>query len=239
LLKLRQVWLINDMQAMAYAARYSRNDDLVVLNTGTPAPHGTIAVIAAGTGLGEGFLVWDGTRYRAIASEGGHSDFAPRADIEIALLRFLLTQHKRVSYERVVSGQGLSAIYRFLHRHSGTPEPGWFADGTAPSDPAVAISEAAMGGKDELAVRTLAMFVSLYGAEAGNLALKVLATGGVFIGGGIAPKILPVLRSGAFLESFFRKGRYEQLLRAMPVSIMTSEKSALFGAAHYAELMDG
>jgi glucokinase len=228
--------LINDLEATAYGILELEKKDLVVLNQGIPREHGAIAVIAAGTGLGEGGLFWDGERYRAIASEGGHSDFAPRNDLEIDLLRFLLGRYSRVSYERAVSGPGLYSLYEFFRSRTSEAEPAWLAREIREGDPSAAVSQAALSGKDKTAGRSLETFVSLYGAEAGNLALKLLATGGLFVGGGIAPKILDWLKRGPFLDAFMTKGRYTPLLKNIPVSVVLNDKTALLGAGHFAVL---
>ncbi len=195
-----------------------------------------MSLIAAGTGLGEAILFWDGKTYRILASEGGHSDLAPRDALEIELLQYLLSRYHRVSYERVVSGPGIFNIYSFLKQAGYGEEPPWLAEKIQGRDPSPVITEAAKRGDCELCVKTLHLFVSLYGAEAGNLALKVLATGGVYIGGGIAPKILDQLRGGAFMAAFTDKGRLSPLLRNMPVKVILNDKTALLGAALYAAL---
>jgi glucokinase len=234
MLHLRGVGLINDLQATAYGALRLRESDMKVLNPGTPQPHATIAVIAAGTGLGEGGLVWDGKRYVAIASEGGHTDFAPRTDLEIDLLRFLLTRHEHVSYERLISGPGILNLYEFFRSKADYPEPDWLRQERSSGDPSAAVSQAAVDERDKVCALALELFVSLYGAEAGNLALKLLATGGVYIGGGIAPKILARISDGSFMQAFTAKGRHGGLLKKIPVRVILNDKTALFGAAHYA-----
>ena len=233
--------LLNDLEATAYGVLRLDKKDTLMLNAGTPQEHGAIAVIAAGTGLGEGALVWNSARqgYQTVPSEGGHSDFAPRNELEIHLLKFLLTTHKRISYERVVSGMGIVNLYQFFRAQVKYPEPQWLADEFASGDAAAVITTTAMAGKDEACVRTLELFVSLYGAEAGNLALKFLATGGVYIGGGIAPKILPELQQATFIDSFTNKGRFSALMKSLPVYVVLNESAALYGAAHFALLMNG
>lgn len=226
--------LLNDLEATAYGMTCLPADELVLLNPGRrPKQAGNIAVIAAGTGLGEAMLYWDGTHYHPIASEGGHADFAARTEREIELLRYL---HQvgggRVSYERVLSGRGLVNIYRFL-RTRGPREPAWLADAMAGEDASAVISEAALARSDSVCVEALDLFCSIYGAEAGNLALKCLALGGVFVGGGIAPKILPALQAH-FIDSFIDKGRFADLMRSIAVSVALNPRAALLGAAHYA-----
>jgi glucokinase len=236
-LGLSRVGLLNDLAATAYGTLRVELHDRVVLQSGQRQPGGAIAVIAAGTGLGEGGLVWDGKRYRALPSEGGHTDFGPRDDVEIALLQFLLKRHKRISYERIVAGPGFRNLYDFFRARSDSPEPEWLKAAMSSGDPSAVISRAGLERTDEVCVQALDRFVSLYGAETGNLALKVLSTGGVCVCGGIAPKIIDRIRNGAFMESFLNKGRYESLLRTMHVEVITNEKTALLGAAHFAVLM--
>lgn len=226
--------LLNDVEATAYGVLRLEAGDLSVLNNGEADSGGTIAVIAAGTGLGEGGLVWDGSRYIALPSEGGHTDFAPRNELEIDLLRFMLRRHERVSYERLVSGPGLFTLYEFFRERSAVKEPAWLTEQISGGDPSAAVSRAAMEGKDDTCRAALGLFASLYGAEAGNLALKLLSRGGVYVAGGIAPKILPRLRDGAFLASFVHKGRFSPLLQRMPVSVVLNERTAILGAAHVA-----
>jgi glucokinase len=233
-LNLKSIGLINDLGATAYGILRIPEEDKFVLNEGTAQPHGTIAVIAAGTGLGEGGLLWDGTQYRAIPSEGGHTDFGPRNEVEMELLRFLLKKFDRVSYERIVCGPALLHVYEFFRARAGYPEPAWLKEQMVNGDPSAVISEAGLEGNDRVCVQSRDMFVSLYGAEAGNLALKILATGGVYVGGGIAPKIIAKVKEGKFLDSFFRKGRYTNLMKNMPVHVVLNDKTALYGAAHYA-----
>jgi glucokinase len=233
-LGLRNVGLINDLEATAYGTLRLGKKDLHVLNPGTLRRGGAIAVIAAGTGLGEGGLVWDGVRYRALPSEGGHSDFAPRNELEMELLRFLVGRFGQVSWERLVSGPGLYNIYQFLRSRAGSPEPSWLSEQISNGDPSAAVSQAALQEKDSVCVQAVEMFVSLYGAEAGNLALKFLATGGVYVGGGIAPKLLDKIRRGTFLQSFVQKDSYSKLMQSMPLYVVLNEKTALYGAAHYA-----
>jgi len=238
LLHLNAVGLLNDLEATSYGTLRLDEKQKFVLNQRTPQKRGAIAVIAAGTGLGEGGLIWDGKRYRTLPSEGGHSDFAPRNEPEMDLLRFLLTKYDRVSYERVLSGPGIANLYEFFRSRATYPEPAWLQKQIASGDPSAAVSQAGVEEKDRVCVQTLELFVSLYGAEAGNLALKLLATGGVYVGGGIAPKILSKIQQGSFLDSFIRKGRYTDFLKKLPVNVILNDKTALLGAAHYALVMD-
>ncbi|MGA9116435.1 MAG: glucokinase [Bacteroidota bacterium] len=233
-LSLPSVELINDLEAAAWGILRLGKKEREVLQSGLARPGGAIAVIAAGTGLGEGGLVWDGRRYFPLPSEGGHVDFAPRNDLEADLLRFLAARHGRVSYERVLSGPGLHALYQFLRSRSGRPEPEDLKSEMAAGDPPAVITRRASEGSDSLCSEALRLFVSLYGAEAGNLALKLLSTGGVYVAGGIAPRILAHMRNGPFMESFLDKGRFRPLLAAMPVCVVTHPHVAILGAAHRA-----
>jgi len=199
---------------------------------GTPV--GNQAVVSAGTGLGEAGMYWDGTKHHVFACEGGHADFAPRNELETELLRYLRVRFGHVSYERIVSGPGLVNMFNFLRDTGRGVEPKWLADELLHSDPAAAISRAAIDGKCGLSEQALDLFVSIYGAEAGNLALKIMATGGIYLGGGIAPKMLPKLAGPLFMEGFLSKGRMQHLLEAIPVKVITNDKVALLGAAHFA-----
>lgn len=230
------VVLLNDLEATAYGALGLTEKEYCIINQGQTDLQGNRVVIAAGTGLGEAILFWDGLGFRASASEGGHTDFAPRNPIEINLLEYLLKSFDRVSYERVLSGQGLFSIYRFLRDTGYGEEPPWLSVRLAGEDPAAVISEAALARKADLCVRTLEMFVSIYGAEAGNLALKSMATGGVYIGGGIAPKILNKLLDGTFMKGFLDKGRYVSFMSRIPIWVILNEKTALLGAAKFSLL---
>jgi len=229
-----EVTLLNDLEATGYGIPALRDDELSCLNEGKPQASANAALIAPGTGLGECILFWDGQMHRPSASEGGHATFAPRNEIEIGLLRYLLRQFDHVSNDRIISGQGLVTLYNFL-RDSGSAEPAWLrAELAQAGDPAAAISRLALEGRSELCVRALDLWVAAFGAEAGNLALKALATFGVYLGGGIAPKILPKLTDGTFLTAFRHKGRLSPLVEAMPVRIILNDKAALYGAARYA-----
>jgi glucokinase len=233
-LNLPRVSLINDLEANAYGIVSLEDRDFEVLNQGTQDARGNRAVVSAGTGLGEAALFWDDREYRPVASEGGHSDFAPRTHLEMDLLDYLLKRHARVSAERVISGQGLYNIYQFLKDTRRAEEPTWLADEMRQRDPPPVITENALKGKSSLCAQALDLFVSLYGAEAGNVALKVMATGGVYLGGGIAPKIIAKLRDPVFMNAFTAKGRMRPLLQAMPVRVILNPKAALLGAARCA-----
>ena len=233
-LSLETVWLINDLEAHASGIDDLDVADLISLNSAGPA-EGNAALIAAGTGLGEAGLYWDGAHRHAFPCEGGHSDFAPRNDSEIGLLQYLLKKFGRVSYERVLSGPGLKNIYDFLRDSGLEAEPQWLQDELRQApDPVAVISKHGMDAKASICERSLDMFVSLYGAEAGNLALKLMATGGVFISGGIAGRILPKLTQPAFMQAFVGKGRLQPLLEAIPVKVITNDRVGLIGAARYA-----
>jgi glucokinase len=231
-----RVKLLNDLEAAAYGMLYLQPEEFSILNPGVQAQHrGNIAVIAAGTGLGEAMLYWDGVQHYPIASEGGHSDFAPRTDQEIELLRYLRAKlGGRVSYERVLSGPGFYDIYLFLRDSGYAVEPPWLAERLKSGDPNATITQIGLAGEEPLCVATLELFCSIYGAEAGNLALKYLAVGGVFVGGGIAPKILPALQRGSFMRSFTDKGRFSDLLKNIEVSVALNPRAPLLGAAHFA-----
>ena len=263
--------LLNDLEATAYGLPALGADDLLTLQVGAPGASGNVAVIAAGTGLGEAGLYWDGQHHHPFATEGGHASFSPGDELEIAFLRHLgettdrttshLTnpaknagqvigyshstklqktaakslviqqQHRHVSWERVVSGMGLLSMHEFLCLHRQVAAPQWLMEEMQSGDAAASISAAALSGRDEICVETLTRFVRLYGAEAGNLALKVMSCGGLYLGGGIAPKILPLLQNGVFLDAFLNKGRMRPLLEAIPVKVILNDRAALFGTA--------
>ena len=237
-LKLPGVQLINDLEANAYGIDLLGTDDLLALNRGVPDPTGTIAVVSAGTGLGEALAYWDGTAHRPLSSEGGHADFAPRNELETELLLFLRAEHGRVSTERVVSGPGLRNIYRFLRDARHVPETPAVAEAMRHDDPSAVISRAALAGECPLCGQVLDLFISLYGAEAGNVALQTLATGGVYLGGGIAPKIIERLKGPGFMLAFSTKGRLSPLLENIPVRVILNDRTALLGAGRCATLAD-
>jgi glucokinase len=231
------VRLLNDLEAIANAVPYVEPGDLHTLSEGVPAPNGAIAIIAPGTGLGEAFLTWDGSHYRTHASEGGHAGFAPGDPLQTELLRYLQDRFDHVSCERVCSGLGLPNIYTFLKERGHAEEPAWLAEQLErATDPTPVIAKAALDPERrcELCVCALNVFVSILGAEAGDLALKVLATGGIYLGGGIPPRILPALEQPRFLEAFRRKGRFRDLLTQVPVHVILNPKVALLGAACHA-----
>jgi glucokinase len=234
-LGVREVYLVNDLQAMVSSLPFLRESDRATIRKGEADPRGTMAILAAGTGLGEGFLVGSCVGYIPLASEGGHVDFAPRDEREVRLHAFLRTMYGRVSVERVLSGPGLYDVYRFLREEEGmAEEPDVAAAAVVGAEPQRAIVRIGLAGGPGACAETLRIFCSLYGAEAGNLALQYLATGGVYLGGGIAPAILPVLRREEFLSAFLDKGRMRNLLSRVPVAVILDPAAPLLGAAEYA-----
>jgi glucokinase len=233
-LSLPRVELLNDLEANAHGLRALTPDDLVPLNETANPVRANAAIISVGTGLGEAGLYWDGVAHRPFASEGGHADFAPRNELETGLLLELLKDFPRVSYERILSGEGIYRLYTFLRKRVGRSEPSWVADAVRRHQAPAAISSAALDGSDTISAAALRLFISCLGAEAGNLALRMMARGGVYLGGGIAPKILPMLRDGGFMNAFAQKGRMRPLLEAIPVWVIRNDKTALLGAARYA-----
>ncbi len=227
----RRVVLVNDLAATARGLTTLRDDEMETLQAGSPAGQGNQAVIAAGTGLGEGLLIRQEEQFLTVASEGGHVEFGPRDELEMELWRWLRKRVPRVEYESLVSGPGLVNLYRFFHRDQSHPDP-WGDDGE--NTQAEAICRAAMVGACTACRESLERFVSIFGAAAGNLALTAMATGGVFVAGGIAPKILPVLRDGRFLEAFNDKGAFADLTRSIPVRVVLNQETPLLGAARLA-----
>jgi glucokinase len=235
-LDIQHVFLINDLEANGYGIAELTAEQIYTLSEGDASQMGNRALVAAGTGLGESFLVWNGHSHTPYPSEGGHVDYAPRNEDEIDLLRFLKQKYNgRISFERIVSGMGLSNIYEFLREVRGMEEPAWLAERMAQGDPNAVITELALAAKSEICEKALDMFVSAYGAESANLALKVLSVGGLYVGGGIAPRILEKLKDGTFMKAFTDKGRLSQLLVNMPVRVILESRAALLGAAAYAE----
>ena len=229
-----QVRLMNDLEATAYGVLFLPADEVRILNTGK-LRRGNCAVIAAGTGLGQAFLFWDGQRHMPAATEGGHVDFSPRDEKEVELLHFLRKQYNgRVSCERILSGPGLVSIFNFLHQVLQRPVAETLRARLQTEDAAAVIGEAGVAGTCQTCVEAVEMFVSLYGAQAGNLALTVMSIGGVYIGGGIVTKLLPKMTAGLFMRSFMDKGRFSRLLQDMPVRIILNPKAAQVGAAHAA-----
>ena len=236
-LGIEHVFLINDLEANGYGIPELRPESIFTLHTADVAAVGHRGLMAAGTGLGEALLIWDGkSRHVPIPSEGGHCDFAPRTDRELELLQYLRrTLNGRVSFERVVSGLGLQNVYGFLRDEVGMEEPAWLRERMAKEDPNSVVGHCAEDGSSELCFETMKIFAAAYGAEAGNIALKVLATGGMYLGGGIAPKILKTLQLGDFTEAFLDKGRMRPVLEAIPVRVILDDTCALLGAAAFAE----
>ncbi|HHJ14772.1 MAG TPA: glucokinase [Gammaproteobacteria bacterium] len=223
-------FLLNDLEALAWGIAALPGEAFATLQAGHPDPQGNRAVIAAGTGLGQAGLPFCDGDWRPFACEGGHTDFAPRPGRDTALLAALTARFGHVSQERVVSGPGLVRLYRHLLETAGAPLPDWLHDEAA----AARISHHALSGTDSFCQQTLEWFVELYGREAGNLALKLNASGGLYLGGGIAPKILPALQTGVFLEAFLDKGRMRGLLERVPVRVILDEQAALKGLAAFA-----
>ena len=232
-LQVPRVKLLNDLEAAAYGMLHLDQADLCLLQPG-PKRQGNIAVIAAGTGLGQAILYWDGERHHPIASEGGHANFAPQTDLEVDVLNYLRKEYGHVSCERLLSGPGLFNLYRFLRDSDYATEPDWLRQRIAQGDPGTVVSQVGLAGEHPLCTRALDLFCSMYGAEAGNLALKAFAVGGVYVGGGIAPKILSRLQDGAFIHAFTDKGRLSDLMRSIEVKVALNPRAPLIGAAHYA-----
>jgi glucokinase len=235
----RRGFLVNDLLATAFAVPHLSPENYGVLQEGEADASGTVAVIAAGTGLGVAFLVRFGKGYLPFASEGGHVGFSPRDEREESLHAWLGAQYGRVSVERLVSGPGLFAIYRFLREMERIPEVPGVDERLCREDPPRVIAEEGQAGRSAASREALRIFASLYGAAAGDLALAFLATGGVILGGGIAPAILPVLTEGAFLEAFLAKGRFREFLSRVPIKVILDDKAPLLGAARYALARDG
>jgi glucokinase len=235
---IKHIFLINDLEANGYGIPELAPDKVFTLHEGDAAAVGHRGLVSAGTGLGEALLIWDAKtqRHRPLASEGGHCDFAPRDDRDVALLQYLRRTLKgRVSFERVVSGIAIKGVYEFLRDDQKMDEPAWLRERMEKEDPNAVIGQCGEDGSSEICAETLRIFVSAFGAEVGNVALKVLAVGGMYVGGGIAPKILKTMQSGVFTKSFLDKGRLSPLLEAMPVRVILDETCALLGAAAFAE----
>ena len=230
-----KIHLLNDLEATAYGMLYLNEDEFVNINPIGKVVQGNHAVIAAGTGLGEAMLFWDGEQYHPIGSEGGHTDFAPSTQQQDSLLLWMRRRYgEHVSFERILSGPGITDLYTFLLESGFAPEPSEMIHIAQGMDRSAMISECALDRNDPLCMETLRLFTEIYGAEAGNLALKSLSLGGVYIGGGIAPKILPLMTSNVFLNAFANKGRFKELLLNMQVKISLNPETALLGAAHFA-----
>jgi glucokinase len=229
--------IINDFTAVGYGLELLVPSDLVTLQEGSPTPQGTIALIGAGTGLGQGFLVWQGDHYRVLPSEAGHTDFAPSGELQTGLLGELRRRFGRVSWERLLSGAGIVNIYGYLAASAAAPEQAAVRREMEHEDPASVISRHGLAGTDELSDRALELFCEIFGAQAGNLALTVVATGGVYLAGGIAPRIAQRLGAGSFLRAFRDKGRLSDLLSRVPVHVIMNPSVGLLGAAAVAGRM--
>jgi glucokinase len=228
--------LINDLVATGYAIPHLSQSDIFIINEGINTVEGGIGIIAPGTGLGEAIFTWEGSSYIPVPSEGGHTDFAPISEIELDLLTFLNKQYGHVSYDRICSGRGLPGIYDFIKAHYQLEEPDWLAEDLATAeDRTPVIVNGALNDTQhcEICSKTVQMFVSILGAEAGNLALKGLTTGGMYLGGGIPPRILPFLKEEIFMKSYTDKGRMSYLLHDIPVKVILNSKAALIGAASF------
>ena len=226
------VRVINDVEAAAHGVLVLEPEEIEMIQ-GEPQEAGTKVLVAPGTGLGEATLHWDGERYHAVPSEGGHASFAPTSDLAIELLRYLRSSFLHVSFDRVLSGKGLHAIYEFL-RDTQKNEPTWFAERLPTGDPPALIAEAGLAGKPDICAQALDLFVSILAAEAGNCALNMLAHGGVYLGGGIPPKIIAKIRDPNFAQMFIAKGRYKRFLASIPIAVIMNDKAALLGAASVA-----
>jgi glucokinase len=234
-LNFQQVSLLNDLEANAYGIATLLPGELVSINPEADLMQvGNRALIAAGTGLGEAGLMWDGVAHRPFSSEGGHSSFAPNDPIGDELLMYLRKEHGHVSWERVLSGMGMRNLYRFFRQRSGQPEPAWLAEQLKTGDLAAVVTQAGLANQDPVCVDAVDCFTRNYGAETGNLGLKMLALGGIYIGGGIAPKMMTKMQSSIFLDAFNHKGRMSPLLRSTPVHVIMNDKTALQGAAWFA-----
>lgn len=228
------VYLMNDLAATAYAIPFLESSDILTLNPGISSAHENIGIIAPGTGLGEAFLVWSGDHYQALASEGGHVGFAPRDSLQVELLEYLYERYGHVSFERVCSGSGLPNIYNFLKNRGRYKEPDWLKAALEDAkDPTPVIVEAAIDEQVDICTATLDIFIDILGNEAGNLALKMLATGGIYLAGGMPTRILPWLQKPGFMNSFSSKGRFTEMLGDIPVQVVLNPESPLMGAACY------
>jgi glucokinase len=233
-LKLNSVGLLNDLEAYAYGIDALDSKDFITLSEGSEDAEGNRAVISARTGLGVAGLYWDGFRHHPFACEGGHADFAPRNELEMELLAYLQKKVGRISYERILSGPGIRNIYEFLRDMHKAEEPAWLAEQIqAAHDVPALISKMALEGKAAICDQTLAIFVSVFGAETGNCALRYMTTGGIFIGGIIAAKLVSRMQDPVFMQAFLDKGRMETLLKDMPVKIILNDDCGLIGAARY------
>jgi glucokinase len=226
------VRLLNDLAAIAHAVPFLSPTDIETINPGFPAPKGTLGLVAPGTGLGEAFLTWADDRYHAYSSEGGHANFSPSNSLQVELLQFLQTRYGHVSFERVCSGNGLPNLYAFLKESGKYPEPEWLREALYhATDPTPILVQAGSENRAEICVATLDLFAEVFGNEAGNMALKILAAGGIYLAGGMPGRILPWLRKPDFIDAFSDKGRFAKMLQSIPVHVVLNPESALFGAA--------
>jgi glucokinase len=231
-LHVRSVSLINDMEANAYGLAALHEKDFETLKYGPDIP-GNVALISPGTGLGEAGLFWDGSHYHPFATEGGHCDFSPRKDSDVEIWQYLQQKYGHVSWERLISGPGIYDMYLLLRRVSGEKEPQWLKEKMAKVDPSAVITETALEGKDGVCVETLELFIRFLAIESAQLALKFKATGGIYIGGGILPKIIKGMNREIFFSNFVQSGRMNSLLQMIPVKVILNERTALLGAAYY------
>jgi len=234
--KIPSLFLINDLLANAHGLSCLAPEEFFILNEGKPHEKGNAALISAGTGLGEAGIFWNGNQHHPFACEGGHVDFAARNELEVELWRYLAKKFEHISYERILSGSGLYLLYQFLIDMKLEKENPATKEELLSKDPGKVVSEKAIKKEDKACERALEWFVSLYGAEAGNLALKFLALSGVYVGGGIAPKILPALKTKTFFQAFISKGRFSSLLESISIKVILNEKTALLGAAKYVQV---
>lgn len=235
-LNIPHVYLINDLEANAYSLEILSPDNLFELYPGKNVPQANRAVVSPGTGLGEAGLFWDGKKYHPFACEGGHCEFGPRNELQIDFCRYIYRKFGHASYERALSGPGLHNIYLFLRDEIKMKEPTWLAEALTQDDPAKVITQNGLNEKSELCLEALNFFVSVFGAECSNTVLKFMALGGVYLGGGIPPKILPKLKESVFFEGFVDKGRFRELLEEVPIRVILDDKASLKGAAHYCRL---
>ncbi|QDP86553.1 glucokinase [Chryseobacterium sp. SNU WT5] len=234
-LNIKRILLINDLEANAFGLSALEESDFIVL-TEDKKGEGNAAIISPGTGLGEAGMYWDGSKYHPYATEGGHCSFGPSNDLDMKLWEYLNDEFDHVSWERVVSGQGIKNIYQFLRKYKGEKEPEWLTEQIKNEDAAIAISSAALENKDSTCVETLKLFLKYLATESAQLALKAKATGGIYIGGGIAPKVLDLIDKNEFYKNFTNVGRMKHLLKTIPVKIVLNDKTALMGAAYYAAM---
>lgn len=228
-----QVYLLNDLEANAYGIEILNAESLHILHEGRKNASGNRGVCSPGTGLGEAGIFWDGKHYHPFACEGGHCEFGPTNALQIELCHYLIEKFGHTSYERILSGPGIYTIYSFLKKIKKFEEPTWLESRFQKEDPTKIISELGLNKELSICAETLDLFTSIFGAEAGNLALKLMATGGIYLGGGIPPKILPKLKEGQFIESFCSKGRFRSFLSEIPITVILDDKATLKGAAHF------